>query len=210
MAVTAGHARASFDLKSATLPLIAVLLKTADLAELAEALQARLGDTPDFFEHDPVLVDLAPVAESDEAIDFPALILLLRSYRVVPLAVRGGSAAQMEAALAAGLLPAPEASPTRSAAPAPAQEVVREVVHDGNAVHNSLDFLPARDALKPGQGTRKLLDAQPRELGGRDGHGRVADVEFPDHGYVIAGAFQREKAAVCGGFHVQDADVGTV
>ena len=50
MAVTAGHARASFDLKSATLPLIAVLLKTADLAELAEALQARLGDTPDFFE----------------------------------------------------------------------------------------------------------------------------------------------------------------
>lgn len=88
--------------------------------------------------------------------------------------------------------------------------VVREVVHDGNAVHNSLDFLPARDALKPGQGTRKLLDAQPRELGGRDGHGRVADVEFPDHGYVIAGAFQREKAAVRGGFHVQDADVGTV
>ena len=36
MAVTAGHARASFDLKSATLPLIAVLLKTADLAELAQ------------------------------------------------------------------------------------------------------------------------------------------------------------------------------
>ena len=130
MAVTAGHARASFDLKSATLPLIAVLLKTADLAELAEALQARLGDTPDFFEQDPVLVDLAPVAESDEAIDFPALILLLRSYRVVPLAVRGGSAAQMEAALAAGLLAAPDASPTRSVDPAPVQEVVREVIHE--------------------------------------------------------------------------------
>ena len=130
MAVTVGHARASFDLKSATLPLIAVLLKTADLAELAEALQARLGDTPDFFEQDPVLVDLAPVAESDEAIDFPALILLLRSYRVVPLAVRGGSAAQMEAALAAGLLAAPDASPTRSVDPAPVQEVVREVIHE--------------------------------------------------------------------------------
>ena len=130
MAVTAGHARASFDLKSATLPLIAVLLKTADLAELAEALQARLGDTPDFFEQDPVLVDLAPVAEADPAIDFPALILLLRSYRVVPLAVRGGSAAQMEAALAAGLLAAPDASPTRSVDPAPVQEVVREVIHE--------------------------------------------------------------------------------
>ena len=144
MAVTAGHARASFDLKSATLPLIAVLLKTADLAELAEALQARLGDTPDFFEHDPVLVDLAPVAESNEAIDFPALILLLRSYRVVPLAVRGGSAAQMEAALAAGLLAAPEASPTRSAGPTPAQEVVREVVHE--VVHEVVREVPVAAA----------------------------------------------------------------
>jgi len=130
MAVTAGHARASFDLKSATLPLIALLLKTADLAELVEALQARLGDTPDFFEQDPVLVDLAPVAESDEVIDFPALILLLRSYRVVPLAVRGGSAAQMAAAQAAGLLAAPDATPARSAEPAAVQEVVREVIHE--------------------------------------------------------------------------------
>jgi septum site-determining protein MinC len=128
MDVTAGHARASFDLKSATLPLIALLLKTADLAELAEALQARLGDTPDFFEQDPVLVDLAPVAEADEPIDFPVLVTLLRSYRVVPLAVRGGSAAQMEAAQAAGLLAAPDATPARSAEPA--QEVVREVIHE--------------------------------------------------------------------------------
>ena len=128
MAVTAGHARASFDLKSATLPLIAVLLKTANLAELTEALQARLGDTPDFFEQDLVLVDLAPVAAADATIDFPALMALLRSYRVVPLAVRGGSAAQMEAAQAAGLLAAPDAAPARSAEPA--QEVVREVIHE--------------------------------------------------------------------------------
>ena len=49
---------------------------------------------------------------------------------MVPLAVRGGSAAQMEAALAAGLLAAPDASPTRSADPAPVQEVVREVIHE--------------------------------------------------------------------------------
>jgi septum site-determining protein MinC len=130
MAVTAGHARASFDLKSATLPLIAVLLKTANLAELTEALQARLGDTPDFFEQDLVLVDLAPVAAADAAIDFPALMALLRSYRVVPLAVRGGSAAQMEAAQAAGLVPAPDAGPARSVEPAPVQEVVREVIHE--------------------------------------------------------------------------------
>lgn len=131
MAVSPAQARASFDLKSATLPLIAVLLKTVDLAELADAMQARLGDTPDFFEQDPVVVDLAALSDADEVVDFPTLITLLRSYRVVPIAVRGGSAAQMAAAQAAGLLAAPDAAPVRAeAAPAEVQEVIREVVRE--------------------------------------------------------------------------------
>ena len=131
MAVSPAQARASFDLKSATLPLIAVLLKTVDLAELADAMQARLGDTPDFFEQDPVVIDLAAVRDADETVDFATLITLLRSYRVVPIAVRSGSASQMEAAQAAGLLVAPDAPPARAeAAPVAAQEVVREVVRE--------------------------------------------------------------------------------
>ena len=131
MAVTAGHARASFDFKSATLPLIAVLLKTADLSELADAMQVRLGDTPDFFAQDPVVVDLAGVRDADDAIDFPTLITFLRSYQVVPLAVRGGSASQMTAAQAAGLLVAPDAPPARAeAAPVEVHETIREVVRE--------------------------------------------------------------------------------
>jgi septum site-determining protein MinC len=131
MAVSSAQARASFDLKSATLPLIAVLLKTADLSELADAMQARLADTPDFFEQDPVVVDLAGVQESDEAIDFATLITLLRSFKVVPIAVRGGSPSQMEAAQAAGLLVAPDAPPVRAeTARVEVQEVIREVVRE--------------------------------------------------------------------------------
>lgn len=131
MAVSSAQARASFDLKSATLPLIAVLLKTADLSELADAMQARLADTPDFFEQDPVVVDLAGVQESDETIDFATLITLLRSFKVVPIAVRGGSASQMAAAQAAGLLVAPDAPPARAeVAPVEVQEVIREVVRE--------------------------------------------------------------------------------
>lgn len=131
MAVSPAQARASFDLKSATLPLIAVLLKTVDLAELAEAMQSRLGDTPDFFEQDPVVVDLAAVRDADETVDFPTLITLLRSYRVVPIAVRSGSISQMAAAQAAGLLVAPDAAPVRAeVAPVEVQEVIREVVRE--------------------------------------------------------------------------------
>ncbi len=121
-AVPAGSSRASFDLKSATLPLIAVLLKTADLKALAAALAERFGDTPDFFDQDPVLVNLAQLPEDAGAIDFKALNKLLRQYRMQPVAVHGGSEAQRAAAVAAGLVEAPDV------AQAPAQQVVAEPV----------------------------------------------------------------------------------
>ena len=43
-----------------TLPLVAVILKTAKLDVLADALDAQLADSPDFFEQEPVVIDLSP------------------------------------------------------------------------------------------------------------------------------------------------------
>ena len=122
---TAGHARTSFDLKSASLPVVAVVLKTTDVAVLAADLAERLADDPGFFDNDPVLIDLVPVREAAEPIDFEAVAALLRQHRTLPVAVRGGSPAQMEAAHAAGLVAAPDAPPARAEPAAP--EVVREV-----------------------------------------------------------------------------------
>jgi len=124
---TAGHARTSFDLKSASLPVVAVVLKTTDAAVLAADLAERLADDPGFFDNDPVLIDLAPVREAPEPIDFAAVSALLRQHRTLPVAVRGGSPAQMEAAHAAGLVAAPEAPPARAEAHAQVREVIREV-----------------------------------------------------------------------------------
>lgn len=118
--VTAGPTRAYFDLKSATLPLIAVVLKTADLAALAQEMETRFGDTPDFFDQDPVVINLVPVADATDPIDFKQLTVLLRSYRMQPIAVHGGSAAQRQAAMQAGLVDAPDittAAPLPPAAP---------------------------------------------------------------------------------------------
>ena len=126
--VTAGPTRACFDLKSATLPLIAVVLKTADLAALAQEMETRFGDTPDFFDQDPVVINLVPVADSTDSIHFKLLIELLRSYRMQPIAVHGGNAEQRQAAVQAGLVDAPDitnAAPLPPAAPpvaAPAPE----------------------------------------------------------------------------------------
>ena len=126
---TAGHARTSFDLKSASLPVVAVVLKTTDAALLAADLAERLADDPGFFDNDPVLIDLVPVREAAEPIDFEAVAALLRQHRTLPVAVRGGSPTQMEAAHAAGLVAAPDAPPARAEPAAP--EVVREVPMPG-------------------------------------------------------------------------------
>lgn len=127
MTVTAGLSRTHFDFKSASLPVVALVLKTTDLAVLATELAQRLADAPGFFDQDPVLIDLAGVRDAQEPLDFAALVQLLRQHRTLPVAVRGGSPAQMEAAHAAGLVAAPEAPPARAE---PAASVVQEVVRE--------------------------------------------------------------------------------
>ena len=108
----------SFEIKSANLPLVSLLLKSADIATLQNELAQRFGDIPDFFDDDLLVIDLAPLqsAQADEGtpgepieVDFAALLELLRSYRLQPIAAKGGAPAQMAAALAAGLFAAPDA-----------------------------------------------------------------------------------------------------
>ncbi|MBS78018.1 MULTISPECIES: septum site-determining protein MinC [unclassified Variovorax] len=135
--VSAARTKAVFEFKSATLPLIAVILKTTDLGVLAEALDAQLADSPDFFEQEPVVIDLSQLPEASAeagALDFEALRGLLARHQTQPIAVRGGSEAQHAAARAAGLVvtdmpaaPAPRPAEPPPAAPSPAPQIVREV-----------------------------------------------------------------------------------
>jgi septum site-determining protein MinC len=106
----AGRSPATFEIKSANLPLVSLLLKSSDVAALAAELKERFGDIPDFFDRDPLVVDLSPLPSGAD-VDFRALLDLLRGHRLLPIAVRGGSAVQLEAAIAAGLAPAPDALP---------------------------------------------------------------------------------------------------
>ena len=116
----------AFELTDTSLPLVTVVLHQADAAVLAEELQQRLGETPNFFDDDPVVVDLAPLRGQAEPIAFAELVAALRRHRMRPALVTGGNAAQMADALAAGLPAAPPAAPaprTRTVE----VEVIREV-----------------------------------------------------------------------------------
>ena len=114
-------AQTSFEIKSANLPLVSLLLKSHDLSVLEAELAQRFGDIPDFFDNDLLVIDLALLQnanldqagqadQTDDSVpDFAALLALLRNYRLQPIAVKGGSPAQMAAALVAGLFAAPDA-----------------------------------------------------------------------------------------------------
>jgi septum site-determining protein MinC len=114
----------SFELKDTSLSLVTVALKQADPALLATELQQRLGETPNFFDNDAVVIDIAALAGLDASLDFAEFVRVLRVHRTTPVMVAGGNAAQMAAALDAGLAPAPEPTPAPRAKKV---EVVREV-----------------------------------------------------------------------------------
>ena len=118
--VIAGSSPATFEIKSANLPLVALRLKSTDLDALADDLARQYGDMPDFFENEPLVIDLTPLPSDAPGIDFAALVVLLRRFHMAPIAFKGGNADHTARALAAGLVgasdlmavkPRPESGP---------------------------------------------------------------------------------------------------
>jgi septum site-determining protein MinC len=114
------------ELRSAALTLVAVVLKTTDLELLAAELEQRANQTPGLFDDEPVAIDLSRVRGVEAPLDFAGLVALLRRHRMVPLAVRGGNAEQMAAALGAGLVEAAEGARPARAQPAAAPVLLTE------------------------------------------------------------------------------------
>lgn len=134
MSASAAGGPITFEIKSANLPLVALILKTTHLETLLADWDRQYGDMPDFFDQDPLVLDLSHVAGDDTTpIDFKKLLKLLRDHRVCPVAVKGGSDAQMKAALKAGLVAAPDLvlakapkPPAPVASPAPEQQAAAQ------------------------------------------------------------------------------------
>jgi septum site-determining protein MinC len=119
---------ARLELKSAALTLMAVVLRTTELDALADELEQRASVMPGLFDDEPVAIDLACVRDAEQPLDFDALVALLRRHRMRPLAVRGGTPEQMAAAVAAGLLEAPEGARPQPREVPPPPEVIERVV----------------------------------------------------------------------------------
>jgi septum site-determining protein MinC len=183
----------TFEIKSATLPLVALVLKSADLDALARELEARFGDIPDFFDHDALVVDLSRL-ESEaqggehQAVDFPALLELLWKYRLAPVAVHGARNELAAVAKAAGLFPAPDARIGTAAAREANAEVVQKVVEPEAATGALVIDKPLRSGQQVYARGRDLVMLAMVNPGAEviaDGH---IHVYAPLRGRAIAGA----------------------
>ena len=126
----------SFEIKSAQLPLVALLLKTSDWQALAAELLAQFGpdgESPDFFDHDALVIDFAHCGLETTVQDLSPLLGAVNACRLVPVAVRGLQGDWLIAAKAAGLVEAPaEVVRARSEVVHISEtvEVVKEVVRE--------------------------------------------------------------------------------
>ena len=183
----------SFEIKSASLPLVSFMVKSADITVVAQDLQTRLGDTPDFFDNDPVLVDLQHLDDQAGPLDLPALVQLLRSFRMNPVALRPNNAAHEAAAILAGLFLTTEA---RTLPQNPAmqevvreveviREVVREVTTGGSAMVVDKPLRSGQHVYAKGRDLVVLAMVNPGAEIMADGH---IHVYAPLRGKAIAGA----------------------
>ena len=126
-----------YEIKSADLSLVALLLNTTDISEVSRALKQQMDESPGFFDHDPVLIDVHGLNLAvDQTIDLQALMAVIRAHDLVPLAIKGASPALLALAKGAGLvdasdarirrsIPAPErVAPTPAPAPTPSGAMV--------------------------------------------------------------------------------------
>ena len=169
------------------------MLKSADITQVAQDLQTRLGDTPDFFDNDAVLVDLQHLEDQGGPLDLPALVQLLRSFRMNPVALRPHNAAHEAAATLAGLFLTTEA---RTLPPSPAtqevvreveviREVVREVTSGGSAMVVDKPLRSGQHVYAKGRDLVMLAMVNPGAEIMADGH---IHVYAPLRGKAIAGA----------------------
>jgi septum site-determining protein MinC len=104
-----------YEIKGADLSLVALVLKTSDKVALSRALDQQMAESPGFFDHDPMVIDVSGLSlVAQEALDLSALMTLLRQHQLVPLAIKGASAALLDLAKGAGLVDASDARIRRS------------------------------------------------------------------------------------------------
>lgn len=115
--VTDDSTLSCYDIKSADLSLVSLLLRTTDIQVLSTALAQQLADSPGFFDQDPVVIDVSALAlPHDELLNLTDLNQVLRQNGLIPVAIKGAHPALLTFAKGLGWVDGSDARVRRSVA----------------------------------------------------------------------------------------------
>jgi septum site-determining protein MinC len=196
------------EIKISTVVAISTILHSADPIAIDAALKQMTGGVSDFFEDEFAVIDVAAIADGAAQVDWPALVALLKNYRLNAVAVRGAPAALHDAIRSHGLFLDDGSSGVRAsgpqamreeteAAPAPAPEPVPAPAPVPAApVHAMVIDTPVRAGQRIyARGTDLIITAVVN-----NGAEIIADgsihVYAPLHGRALAGASGNAEARI--------------
>jgi septum site-determining protein MinC len=142
--------KACLELKGSVFTLTVLRLHSADLTTLEQELRERIAQGPRFFEEAPVVIDLEPLKEQPEEVDFAGLATLMRRLKLVPVGVRHANLNHQLAAVEAGLALMKGGS-------------IRELPLSANAAELGASSTPAGEGAPQAATTEKRAEAAPPE-----------------------------------------------
>lgn len=105
---TLSRTNSAIALKGGMFTLTTIQLLDDDLQEISIALEEKIKQAPNFFQHAPIILDVTHLRSQAETIDFNMLINTLKSKQLIPIGVRCTSKPLKEIAIQAGLAIFPE------------------------------------------------------------------------------------------------------
>lgn len=109
-------------LKGGLFTLTAIQIYRFDLLEIANELESKIKQAPNFFQNTPIVIDLHSL-EIDSSAQVTELIALFKKKRLIPVGIRGASDRYKDLAIEAGLAILPEAKPVAKIAKTAKQNV---------------------------------------------------------------------------------------
>ncbi len=212
------------ELKSGSITLPILKVHSADLGEINEQLQQKLGKAPEFFRNAPIIIDLGELSsEAKQAVDFAELLKLVQGLALAPVGMRGGNAEQQKQAQGEKIAvlaevrtepaTAPEARPAaRKSVPPPPRpvaantKVIDQPVRSGQRVYANGGDLIVLAQVSPG--AEIMADGNIHVYGPLKGRA-LAGVQGNLEARIYCSDLQAQLIAIGGHYRTSESDDNT-
>lgn len=202
----------AFLLKGSMQTMTIMHVQSTDQQTIDAHLRYLSSQTPKFFEQLPVLLDLEAVAGPDDNIDFASLVATIKHHHLIPIGVRNGTSAQLEAARDAGLgvLPARKTSPSNSTDNALisgkkqailSAKIITQPVRSGQQIHAKHSDLVVLNSVS--EGAELLADGNIHVYGTLRGRA-LAGLSGNRQACIFCQQVQAELLAIAGHYKVNE------